>query len=147
MPHGIDWQEKLETKEALNASSNELKNVFLKGLNVVKSNPNKGILKPIWDDILMGVRLNHNGIEKDKFLITNTVPYFESVVRSFGLEDKIKVEIHSNKEIWFRGAVIREPIPNPDGSGNHLPALRYEDFIDEIQRLRLAHIPVYFSVS
>lgn len=146
MPHGICWQEDPEVKEALEASSEELKNVYLKGLSTIKSNPRKGILKPIWDNILMGVRLNHNGIEKDGFLITNTVPYFENVVRSFGLEDKIKVEIKKS-EIWFRGAVIRGPIPDPDGSGNQLPALRYEDFIEEIQRLRLAHIPVYFSVS
>ena len=146
MPHGIDWHEHLETNEILGASSEEIKKIYINGIKTVRSNPNKGMLKSVWDNILQGVRLNHKGIQKDEFLVTNTIPYFKNVVKSFGLEDKIRLEIQ-NKEIWFRGAVIRGPIPNPDGSGNQLPALRHEEFIEEIQRLRLAHIPIYFSVS
>ena len=41
-----------------------------------------------------------------------------------------------------KGAVIKGP--RDDGSGRQLPAERHEDFIDEIERVRLAHIPVFY---
>ena len=37
--------------------------------------------------------------------------------------------------------------PRDDGSGHQLPAERHEDFIDEIERVRLAHIPVFYSIK
>ena len=107
----------------------------------MQSSPGKGTLKPLWDDILDGVRLNHKGINVDNLLVTNTVPFFQMVIDSFGLRDQIQVEV-SNSEILFKGAVIKGP--RDDGSGRQLPAERHEDFIDEIERVRLAHIPVFY---
>ena len=37
--------------------------------------------------------------------------------------------------------------PRDDGSGRQLRAERHEDFIDEIERVRGAHIPVFYSLK
>ena len=141
MPPGISWEEDGVVDDIVTSAASLFKKVYLLGLDTVKSSPGRGALKPFWDDILDGVRLNHKGIYVDNFLVTNTVPFFQLVIESFGLKNEIKVEVLDNK-VWFRGAVIKGP--RDDGNGNQLPAERYEDFIDEIERVRLAHIPIFY---
>ena len=144
MPPGIPWEEDDVVDNIISSAASLFEKVFQLGLDTVKSSPGKGTLKPLWNEILGGVRLNHKGINVGNLLVTNTVPFFQMVIDSFGLRDEIKVEV-SNRAIWFKGAVIKGP--RDDGSGRQLPAERHEDFIDEIERVRLAHIPVSYSLK
>ena len=69
----------------MTSAASLFKKVYLLGLNTVTSSPGSGTLKPFWDDILDGVRLNHKGIHVDNYLVTNTVPFFQVVIESFEL--------------------------------------------------------------
>ena len=124
MPPGMSWEEDALVNDIVASAASIFKKVYLLGIDTVTSNQGRGTLKPFWADILDGVRLNHKGIHVGNFLVTNTVPFFQMVIDSFGLRDEIKVEV-LDREIWFRGAVIKEP--RDDGNGNQFPAERFEE--------------------
>lgn len=116
------------------------------GLSAITSTPKKGYFKKSWEDLLQGAFLNHKGIidTETGILITNTVPFFQKIIGSFGLEKEITIKVTPTKEIHFMGAVLSKRVPNPNRPGESM-FLRHEKFIREINRVRLAHVVVRYK--
>ena len=80
MPPGIPWEEDDVVDNIISSAASLFEKVHRLGLNTVKSSPGKGTLKPLWDDILDGLRLNYKGVYVDNLLVTNTVPFFQKII-------------------------------------------------------------------
>ena len=146
MPHGIDWCENEEIEALVEVCAKEMEKAFFFGLGAVRSTPRKGYFKKNWEDLLQGAFINHKGIidVETGILVTNTVPFFQKIISSFGLEKEITIKVTPTKEIHFMGAVLSERIPNPERPGESM-FLRHEKFIQEVNKVRLAHIVVRYK--
>ena len=146
MPHGLDWCENEEIEALVDACAKEMGKAFFFGFGAVTSTPKKGYFKKNWEDLLQGAFLNHKGIidTETGILTTNTVPFFQKIISSFGLEKEITINVTPTKEIHFMGAVLSKRVPNPNRPGESM-FLRHEKFIREINRVRLAHVVVRYK--
>ena len=98
-------------------------------------------LKTEWDKTLRGKSLSSKGYYNGHFdkTVSSTPGHFLQIIKSMGRDIEMEIE---GDEILFYGAILKY-IPSPIPGRSIL--IRDEDFIDTIEKTKLAHIKTRYK--